>query len=202
MVSYSSRGLPLIAKSYDWSKFAVLCDVGGGAGHLLSAILKENPTVKGKLQDLPKVLEGSSKLYLKQENLEDRIETFGQSFFDKVVGGDAIIMKHILHDWNDDQCLTILINCRKGLEEHRANNKSASEHGGKLLLIEYAMTDTTEKSQKNTIGAIMDITMMTMCTGKERTENQWTQLLTKAGFKQTTFLPISTNPISLIESSI
>jgi ubiquinone/menaquinone biosynthesis C-methylase UbiE len=105
-----------LLSAYDFSGIATLMDVGGGLGELLSAILKKNPSMRGIVFDLPHCADGARK-NLADAGLADRCEFIGGSFFEAVpAGADAIMMKAIIQDWNDERCLRILQNCHRALK--------------------------------------------------------------------------------------
>src|SRR6185436_7832108 len=101
---------------YDFSSFGTVVDVGGGHGGLITSLLKANPKLKGILLDAPQVIEGA-RPKIEAAGLSDRCETVGGDFFKAVpAGGDAYIMKWIIHDWDDERSNTILRNCRKQMQ--------------------------------------------------------------------------------------
>ncbi len=143
-----------------------MVDVGGGQGSLVTTILKENPKLKGILFDMPDVIE-NAKPRLQAEGFADSCMTVGGSFFKKVPsGGDAYLLKFIIHDWDDEKSLTILKNC------HQAMTKN-----GKLLLFEQVIASGNEPS----FGKLLDINMLVMTGGRERTEAEYRSLLKAAG---------------------
>jgi hypothetical protein len=130
MTANSEFSIYGILAAYDFSGFRTIIDVGGGHGRLLSMILAKAPDARGVLFDLPTVVDGAGP-ELAKARVAQRCEVVGGSFFDSVPeGGDAYLMKAIIHDWNDDDALTILSNVR-----------SAIAPGGKLLLLESALPE-------------------------------------------------------------
>src|SRR5262249_34402723 len=104
-----------VAAAFDFSGISTLADVGGGRGYLLATILKARPSMKGILFDLPHVVAGAPPL-LREHGVEQRVRVEGGSFLETAPGGaDAVIMKHILHDWNDDDSIRILRHCHRVL---------------------------------------------------------------------------------------
>ena len=157
-----------ITSLYDFSQFGKIVDVGGGHGGLITAILQKNPGVKGILFDAPQVIEGAQSK-IAAAGLADRVETVAGDFFKSVPeGGDAYIMKWIIHDWDDEKSNTILRNCRNQM---KAN--------GKLILVDCVVPETDEPH----FSKFIDLNMLVMTGGKERTENEFAQLLADAGFK-------------------
>src|SRR6266849_3301190 len=152
-------------ESYDYSGRRLVVDVGGGRGDLISSVLVANPTMEGVLFDLP---QGSAEArsLLKSKGVEDRCHINTGSFFDSIpAGGDVYVLSRILHDWPDDKAATILANCRKAIKQD-----------GILLIRDSVLTDHDE------LGSQIDLTMMIMTSGEERTESEWRTLLQAAGF--------------------
>lgn len=164
-MSSSPAHLAAIAGAYDFSKFERIVDVGGGHGLLLAGILSANPRLRGVLHDLPSVVVGASAL--RQEPISQRCEIIGGDFFKEVPGGaDAYMLKGIIHDWNDEAALKILKNCR-----------GAIHPDGRLLVVEAVLTRSTDPTR-----ALMDMLMMVLTSGRERTESEFRSLLQEAGF--------------------
>ncbi len=183
MNSYSTVEAAAVVESYDFSSIKTLVDVGGGYGYLLSSILKANPTVKGIVYDLPSVVETATQ-HQQIAEIQGRCSFVSGSFFDGVPNADVYLIKHVLHDWEDSQCITILKNCY---------NAIASD--GKLLVIEIVIPGANEPS----MGKIMDIEMLIMTnSGRQRTAEEFKELFAKGGFELTRIIPTS-SPISIIE---
>jgi hypothetical protein len=170
-----------IVEAYDFSKFRRIVDVGGGHGALLAAILEANPLTRGVLQDLPSVVAGASAP--RREGIADRCEIVGSDFFEGVpAGGDAYLLKGIIHDWDDEAAVGILRNCRRAIRPD-----------GTLLLVDTVLTGSDDPA-----GALMDLLMMVMTGGRERTEREFRSLLQEAGFSLTRI--ISTGRHAILES--
>jgi hypothetical protein len=183
MIGFSQQMAGPVTKAYDFSQFHTVVDVGGGHGALLTAILKANPNVRGVVYDLPQVVEGAGPA-LRAAGLADRCRAMGGDFFQEVPsGGDAYLMKHIIHDWNDAKATEILRNCRKAM-------KSTA----KLLLAEIVIPPAGVPSP----GKLLDLEMLVICDGKERTEAEYRALLAGAGFRLTRVIPTEA-PVSIIE---
>lgn len=164
-MSSSPDHVAAIVGAYDFSKFERIVDVGGGHGLLLAGILSVNPRLRGVLYDLPGVVAGSSAL--RQEPISRRCEIIGGDFFREVPAeADAYILKGIIHDWNDEAALKILKNCRRAIRPD-----------GTFLLAEAVLTPSTEPAT-----ALMDMLMMVLTSGRERTESEFRSLLQEAGF--------------------
>jgi 2-polyprenyl-3-methyl-5-hydroxy-6-metoxy-1,4-benzoquinol methylase len=161
--SLRRQGNPL--ESYDYSGKRLVVDVGGGRGDLISSIMRANPTLKGILFDLPQGAE-EAQSHLKANGVANRCQIVRGSFFNSVPeGGDVYVLSRILHDWPDDKAATILGNCRKAIKQD-----------GTLLIRDSVLTDRDE------LGSQIDLTMMIMTGGEERTESEWRNLLQAAGF--------------------
>lgn len=167
-MAQSLRRLQNPLESYNFSGKHLIVDVGGGRGDLITSIIRANPTLKGILFDLP---QGNREApsQLKAKGVADRCQIREGSFFESVPeGGDVYVLSRILHDWPDDKVATILANCRKAIEDD-----------GVLLIRDNVLTDRDE------LGSQLDITMMIMTGGQERTESEWKNLLHSAGFALT-----------------
>ncbi|KAL5725641.1 hypothetical protein ACHQM5_008765 [Ranunculus cassubicifolius] len=141
-----------------------IVDVGGGYGHILNRIITNYPTINGINFDLPHVIEHAPSY--------PGVKHLGGDMFDQVPHGETIFMKWILHDWSDEDCLKLLKNCYNALPVH-----------GKLIIVEEIQPDAVETSNAAKGLCQMDVIMMTqILDGKERTEEEFRILLTKAGF--------------------
>jgi len=180
-MSSSPGYVAAIVSAYAFSKFQRIVDVGGGHGSLLAGILQANPRLRGVLHDLPAVVAGASAL--RQEPVSRRCEIIGGDFFKAVpAGADAYMLKGIIHDWDDEAALQILKNCRRAIHPH-----------GTLLLVEAVLTPSIDSTS-----ALMDMLMMVLTSGRERTESEFRSLLREAGFSM--MQVIRTAGVSIIES--
>lgn len=183
MTSVSARDVPAILAAYDFSSFEQIVDVGGGHGALLHAILSAYPKLHGVLADLPAVLAGAAAL--KSAPIAARCILVGTDFFESVPGGaDGYLMKTIVHDWNDEDALKILRNCRRAIQPN-----------GRLLLIEWVLKGSNEPDE----GRKLDLQMLVQFRGRERTKADFEALLRGAGFSLMRIIPTST-PVSIVES--
>lgn len=187
MSSFSRQALPEILRVYDFSGIKKLVDVAGGHGSLLSNILIKYPDMHGVLFDLPQVAAGAETC-IKKLGLEQRCQVVSGDFFKSVPEGDAIIMKHIIHDWNDEKALIILKNCREAL------SKSSS---GKLLIVEMLMAGMNELHPSK----FLDIEMLMLPGGRERTEQEFAELFEKAGLKLKAVFPTK-GPWAVLEAEL
>ena len=158
---------PAVVQGYNFSTVGTLVDVGGGHGALLASILKANPGTRGVLFDQPHVIEGARQRFV-DEGLAGRCQVAGGNFFESVpAGGDGYLMKFILHDWDDERCTRILRNI------HRA-----SAPGARLLVVDTVVPAGNEPS----LSKLMDLNMLAMTGGQERTEAEFSALFGGAGF--------------------
>jgi len=175
-----------VAASYDFARCGTIIDVGGATGHLLTTILQRHGGPRGILYDLPHVVCDAPAL-IAAHDLTDRVSIIGGSFFDAVPeGGDAYLLSHIIHDWSEDQCMTILGNCRRAMTAE-----------ARLLLIEMVLPDDNRFHP----GQILDLMMLVGPGGRERTSAEYRQLLDRAGFRMTAIISTA-SPISIIEAVI
>ena len=184
MVGFHGDEPPAVAAAYDFSAFHTVVDVGGGTGNLLTVILQRHPRVSGVLADLPHVVREALAL-IEARGLADRVRVESTDFFKSVpAGGDAYLLSHVLHDWTEDQCLAILGNCR-----------NAMKSDGRLLIVETVLPagDTPHP------GKLLDIAMLVIPGGQERTEEEYGTLLAKAGFRLTRVVPTQ-SAVAVVEA--
>jgi hypothetical protein len=172
-----------IMTHYDFSGFHKVVDVGGGHGGLITSILKSNPQMKGVLFDAPQVIEGA-RPKLEAAGVADRCEALGGDFFKGVPeGGDAYVMKWIIHDWDDERALTILKHCRNQMKPD-----------GRVIVVDTVVPE----DDRPDFSKFFDLNMMVMTGGKERTAAEFEQLLAEAGFKLLRVIPTDV-PTSIVE---
>jgi O-methyltransferase domain len=159
-------------------------DVGGATGNLLAAILSRHPGPRGVLFDLPHVVRDAPAL-LQARGVADRVSIEPGSFFETVPkGGDAYILSHVIHDWSEAQCLTILGHVRKAMQP-----------SGRLLIVEMVLPAGDAPHP----GKLLDIMMLLGPGGQERTEAEYAELLGKAGFRLTRVVPTA-SPVGIVEA--
>jgi SAM-dependent methyltransferase len=163
-----------ILEAYNFSGIQVLADIGGGNGSAIAAILKKYPDMRGILFDLPGVAE-RAKQNIQAAGVADRCQVIGGSFLEAVpTGADAYMMRHVIHDWDDEKSAKILKNI------HRSMRKD-----GKLLIGEYVMpSDNTPSMARGS-----DLVMLVISGGQERTEEEFRALFERAGFCLTRIVP-------------
>lgn len=184
MVGFHGAEPPAVAAAYDFSTFQTIADIGGSSGNLLATILAQHPRPRGILYDLPHVI-AEAPAVLHQHGVADRIRIEGGSFFDGVpAGADAYVLSHIIHDWNAEQCQTILGHCRGAMSPE-----------GRLLLVEMVLPEGDVAHP----GKLLDILMLTVPGGEERTPSQYSALLDRAGFRMARVVPTS-SLVSIVEA--
>jgi hypothetical protein len=185
MTSFSAAIGQAVASTYDFSAAETIADIAGGHGLLLATILSRNPQAKGILFDQPQVIQGAPEV-LKANGAAEIVETVSGDFFKEIpVEADIYLMKFIIHDWNDEQSIEILTNLAK-----------SAKPGAKVLLVESVVEedDTVPSMSK-----VMDLNMLAMTGGKERTEKEYAALFEKTGFRLTRVIP-TPSPMQIVEA--
>jgi hypothetical protein len=185
MTEFSANVVPAVLEACDFSSLSgnTLVDIAGGHGKVLTEILKKHPGVRGILFDLDHVVKGAVPR-IESEGLSSRCSVAHGDFFKAVPSGNAYIMKHIIHDWDDAHALTILKNIH-----------AAGAPGASLFLIEAVMAPGNEPH----FAKVVDLEMMLLPGGCERTEQEYRDLLAQAGFKLTKIVKTK-SPLDLIEA--
>jgi hypothetical protein len=186
MVGIHGAEPPAVAEAYDFSGAGTIVDVGGATGNMLAHILARHPEPKGVLFDRPHVVTEAPAL-LRAKGVENRVSIEHGNFFESVpAGGDAYILSHIIHDWNESQCLTILGNCKKAMKP-----------GAKLLIVEFVLPDGDTPH----FGKLADMIMLAIPGGEERTADEYQTLLAKAGLRMTRVVPTASD-VSIVEAVV
>jgi hypothetical protein len=176
MTGNSMLWAPAIAAGYDFGRWGSLMDLGGGNGVLLATILNEYPALRGVLADQAQVLERARQCDFWSQDLTDRVRFEPTDFFETVPSGcRAYLLKAILHDWDDQRASSILRNCRRAVPDD-----------GVLLLVEYCIGSDNSAS----VGKAIDMIMLTITGGRERTLNEYRELLASAGFRLRQKIPL------------
>jgi hypothetical protein len=185
MSGFSGPEAQAVATAYDFSGIRTLVDVGGGHGLLLATILRANPHLRGVLFELPPVAEGA-KRHLAELDVLDRCAVIAGDFFESVpAGGDAYILKNIVHDFDDERAIAILKNCRR-----------ATSSQAKILVVQEALPAGNTPS----VGKLLDLQML-LIGGRERTEDEYRALYGAAGFELTRVVP-TPSPLHVIEGVV
>lgn len=173
-----------VASAYDFSAAGTVVDVGGGTGTFLAGVLTANPNARGILFDRPEVV-AAARGVLDRAGLADRCETIGGDFFDAVPsGGDIYLLSWVIHDWDDEQSVAILSNCRRAMRPT-----------DRLLVIEQLIPPGNEPS----LSKLYDIHMLVLSGGRERREDEYRELLEMADLRLARVIPTDV-PRSIIEA--
>ena len=184
MVGFHGREPPAVAEAYDFSGIGSLVDVGGASGNMLGHVLSRHPHVKGVLYDLPHVVADAPPL-LAAHGVADRVTVESGSFFESVPAGhDAYLLSHIIHDWDDRENATILRNVREAMKPD-----------GKLLIVEMVVPEGDEPH----MGKMLDMMMMLVPGGEERTPSEYAALLEPNGFRVSRLVPTASS-VSVVEA--
>jgi hypothetical protein len=185
MTTLSAPVISAALEAYDFSQLGVIVDVAGGHGEVLMSILRKCPTVRGVLTDVGHVIDGA-KPRIASAGLADRCQAVPCDFFQSVPeGGDAYIMKHIIHDWDDARATKILRNIGKAMGAKR----------GKVILLESVIAAGAAPD----LGKFIDIEMLMMPGGRERSGEEFRTLFDGAGFEMTKIVPTK-SPLSVVEA--
>lgn len=184
MTNYSRLTAGAVAEAYDFSSVGTLLDVGGGHGAFLTLVLDRFPRLLGLLFDRPEVI-ASVEAELRGSGLASRMRAIAGDFLEGVPpGADAIVLKHIVHDWDDAHAATLLRHCRESLPP-----------GGRLLVIESVLGDHPDAA----FAKYLDLEMLVLTGGRERTAAEFARLLSDAGFELTAVVP-TRSPVSVLEA--
>jgi len=178
-----------VAAAYDFSSMRQLVDVGGGNGALLIGILNANPHLRGAVFDRPEVAERARE-NLARAGLSGRCEAVGGDFFASLPGGaDAYVLKHVIHDWNDERAVAILRSCHAAMAPH-----------SKLLIVEGLYPERVDQSLVSRGAASNDVNMLVCTGGRQRSEAEFRKLFSAAGFALTRIIPTAAQS-SVIEGA-
>ncbi|WP_075008281.1 methyltransferase [Stigmatella aurantiaca] len=184
MGAFSSFIATEVARLHDFSRYARVADVGGSQGVLLTAVLRAYPSCRGILFDLPHVIDGA-RAQVEAEGLSQRMDLVAGSFFEPVIpAAEAYLLKHILHDWDDASSTAIL------RQIHRA-----ALPGARLIVVEMVLPDGGEPSR----AALMDLNMLVLADGRERTAREYEALLASTGWALERITPAPSG-VNLIEA--
>lgn len=183
MASFNTVIADAVLAAYDFSSCNVVVDVGGGDGSLLSAIFQANPHLRGVLVDLCHLTDSAQRRF-KRLGQAERCAVVAGDFFASVPQGDTYILKWIIHDWDDPRSVAILKNCR-----------AAMSNEGRILIVESVL----EPGSATSFSKFMDLNMLVMTGGRERTAAEYQALLNSAGLRLTRIVPTTTE-MSVIEA--
>jgi hypothetical protein len=176
-----------VVAAYDFDSCRTVVDVGGGVGSLLQAVLRSCPDVRGVLFDLPEVIERAQES-VTTAGLDGRCELVSGSFFDSVpAGGDIYLLRHVIHDWDDEKAANVLRNCRQAMPDH-----------GRLLVVETIIPPGNEPG----VGKVLDLNMLVVVGGQERTRAEFESLFASAGLHLKQIIPTSVPRLSILEAVV
>ena len=183
MVGFHGAEPAAVAAAYDFSRFGTVVDVGGATGNMLVNILKRHSRPRGVLYDLPHVV-ADAPAFLASRGMAERVSIESGSFFESVPAGhDAYILSHIIHDWDEARCQTILRNCRQAMKPD-----------GRLLIVEMVLPEDDTPHP----GKMLDMMMLVGPGGQERTPSEYERILRPAGFDLARVVPTQ-SAVSIVE---
>jgi hypothetical protein len=190
MKSNSVNSMRGVLDKCDFTSVRKVVDVGGGFGHLVVALLEKYQHLKGVLLDVPDLIPVAQENFpISDPRVASRLEYVGADMFESVPPADAYILKHIIHDWDDDRCLRVLRNCHDSMETN-----------GRLFCVDSVLPPMGDTGA--TAAKLSDVLMLLAIGGKERTKQQWADLYCAAGFQITGITPLHDNlGASIIEGT-
>jgi hypothetical protein len=185
MIDLHGQEVAAVASAYSLSDVQSVVDVGGASGHLLAALLDANPGLRGTVFERPPVAETAVQ-WLHAAGLTHRCDVLEGDFFESVPsGGDVYVLSHVIHDWDEAQCLRLLANCRRAMASH-----------ARLVIVETVLPEANEPSPSR----LMDLIMLVNApSGQERTLDEYGDLLAQADFRVSRVIPTA-SPVSVIEA--
>jgi hypothetical protein len=180
MKANSQSSMRGVLEKCDFAAVKQIADIGGGFGHLVIALLEKYPHLNGVVADLPELIPVAMVKNPAPDGVAGRLEYVGSNMFESVPPADAYIMKHIIHDWDDEHCLQLLKNCHRSMLGV-----------GRLICVDSVLPPMGDVS--GTPAKFLDLLMMTGIRGKERTQKQWEELYAAAGFRVTGIIPLQDN---------
>ncbi len=190
MSSLSQNESAMVADLLDgikFSEFDHVCDVGGGHGHLLCTLIRDTPSVEGSVLELPNVVEDEAQHWHEPMGLTDRVRFVEGDFFEDVPGADVYLLKHILHDWDDSECVEILSTIRE-----------AAPDDARLFNCEFVVPEPDQSH----LAKLFDVHMMVATNGRERTEKEHVELFEAAGFEHVETHRSEEVPLATVEGRI
>jgi hypothetical protein len=184
MSGLSASYAPAVLEAYDFSGLGTIVDIGGGHGALMTAILKKHYGLRGIVFDAPRVAAGAA-AHIESMGLGERCQAMGGDFFQKAPAADSYILKSVIHDWDDAGAVAILTNCAAAMRGKT----------GKVILLEMVLSPGNAPD----LGKWIDLEMLMMAGGRERTEGEYAELLAKAGLRLTRVVRTK-SPVCVIES--
>lgn len=185
MVGFHGGEPPAVAEAYDFDELETIVDVGGATGNMLVHILARHERPRGVLYDLPHVVTEAPAL-LAAHGMSERVTVESGNFFEAVLpeGHAAYLLSHIIHDWDEERCRTILTHCRHAIAPE-----------GRLLIVEMVLPEGDEPHP----GKLLDMMMLVGPGGQERTASEYAALLASAGFEMARVVPTA-SAVSIVEA--
>lgn len=181
MADKSRSVVPAVLEAYDFSSFSVIADIGGGRGHLLRGILEQTPAASGILFDLPHVIQEASA----DQSARLKFQP-GDFFADALPVAHAYLLMEVIHDWNDDDSARILAAIRRAAPSH-----------ARLLIIEAIVSESPGPD----FSKVLDVIMLVVTGGKERTPSEYDDLLSRTGFRLERII-LTPSQYSIIEAVV
>jgi hypothetical protein len=172
-----------VVRLLDTNGVATAADIGGANGALVCALIAANPTLKGIVFDLPHAVDGAT-AFIKAKGLADRVEAIGGDFFESVPAAGLYLLKFILHDWDDAACVKILTKVRRAMADD-----------GRIAIVELRLGPMGEAGP----APLVDLTMLTLTGGRERTPDEYSKLLASTGLKLAS-VKETNSPFSIFEA--
>jgi hypothetical protein len=180
MKSNSVNSMRGVLEHCDFTHLRTVVDVGGGLGHLAIALIERYPHLRATVVDMPDVAEMARARLSVPPDIASRLQFVGADMFDAVPRSDAYVLKHIIHDWDDERCVRLLRNCRDSMDGD-----------GRVFCVDSVlppMGDTTGAAAK-----ILDVMVLLSIGGRERTRDQWEALYSAAGLCMSRITPLQDN---------
>jgi O-methyltransferase domain len=183
MTNSTARVTEELARIIDTGSASTVADIGGSSSMLVGAILRAHPSLKGIVFDRPNVVE-SAAVAIREAGLSRRARVVGGDFFDSVPTADIYLLKHILHDWDDDSCIRILKNCRLAMST-----------GGRIIVIDFMLGVLGEKGR----ATLADMSMLVLLSGRERDRAEFQHLFEASGLRILNVV-LNKTPLAIIEA--
>jgi hypothetical protein len=180
MKANSENSMRGVLEQCDFTGVKRVADIGGGFGHLVIALLEKYQDLKGVLVDVPELIPLAKARNPPPFPIAARLEYCGGNMFESVPAADAYVLKHIIHDWDDERCLQLLRNCHRSMDGV-----------GRVICVDSVLLPFGDTG--GTAAKFLDLLMMVGIRGKERTRQQWEELYAAAGFHVASVTPLQDN---------
>lgn len=181
MKSNSLNSMRGVLENCDFTGSQKVVDIGGGLGQLAVALLEKYPSLQGALLELPELIAIAKKSFpVNDPRMASRLEYVGGDMFESVPPADVYVMKHVIHDWDDERCIRVLRNCHQSMKGE-----------GRVICVDAVLPPMGDTS--GTPAKLLDVNMMVFVPGKERTRAQWKELYQAASFQIRSITPLQDN---------